>query len=99
MRKNQLKILDLLKAIEEKYEKTFYWERLDTLVLAFCQLIVGETIHFVYMKIESLDDSDQLMHGKLEKVEADGLIIDGTKHMIDKIYVYHPFIFSQLILK
>lgn len=99
MRGNQLRILDLLKVIEEKYEKTFYWERLDTLVLAFCQLIVGETIHFVYMKIESLEDSDQLMQGKLEKVEADGLIIDGTKHMIDKIYIYHPFIFSQLILK
>lgn len=99
MRGNQLRILDLLKAIEEKYERTWYWERLDTLVLAFCQLIIGETVHFVYIKIGNLDDSDKLIQGKLEKVEEDGLIIDGTKHMIDKIYIYHPFIFSQLILK
>ena len=98
MRKKHLKIIELLDTIRAKYASLGdEWEAwlLDNRVLQTCNLLKGETVYYYYH-----EDKDRILYrGKLEKVVQRIIYVNENGLDVGKVFIYHPLIFSEIVLK
>jgi len=96
MRKEHLKIIELLDVISDKYAKTEdEWESwvMDNRVLEACNLLKGETVYY-----RDFEDGP-LIKGKIDRVVERMIVINGVNLDVHRVFIYHPLIFSEIMFK